>query len=105
MNTTQDSISSYVMLNIRYYLNSFHMEKYNNDLVWAEANNGWTSENGDEDLWLKQEIRAWDFKLGSQSSQTSTQSMEDLIKYHLSCTVILWAERETFDPVKSIKCV
>lgn len=71
------------------YQNSFHMTEYYNDLVWAEANNGWISEDSDEDLWLKQEIRAWDFKLCSQSSKTSFQSMEDLIKDHLSCTVIL----------------
>lgn len=41
------------------------MEEYYNDLMGAEANNGWMSKNGDEDLWLKQEIRAGDFKLCS----------------------------------------
>lgn len=89
-------ILGYNNIAINYIL---HVE---NDLVWAEANNGGISKDGYEDLWLQQEIGAWDFKLCSQSDQTPTQGMEDLVKYHLSCTVILRTERETFDPVKSI---
>lgn len=65
------------------------MHQKRTDLVWAEANNGGVSKDGDEDFWLEQEICAWDFKWSCQSSQAPGQSMEDFIKYHFSCAVIL----------------
>lgn len=55
----------------------------------TKANDGGIRQNSDEDLWLEHVGGSWDFKGFRQTNQAPRQSMEDFIKDHLSCAVIL----------------
>lgn len=59
------------------------------DLMRTKANDGGICQNSDEDLWLEHMVSSWDFKRFCQTNQAPRQSMEDFIKDHLSCAVIL----------------
>lgn len=59
------------------------------DLMGCKTNNGGVRHNGDEDLGPEKLISSRYLKWLSKTSQTSGQSVEDLIEDHLSCAVIL----------------
>lgn len=63
--------------------------------MWREANDGGICKDGDEDLRLEESICSRDFEWLNQTSQTPWQGVEDLIKDHLACAVILQNQRVT----------
>lgn len=66
--------------------------------MWREANDGGICKDGDEDLRLEESICSRDFEWLNQTSQTPWQGVEDLIKDHLACAVILQNQRVTQTP-------
>lgn len=60
----------------------------------CKANNRGIRQDGDEDLGPEKLISSRYLKWLSETSQTSGQSMEDLIEDHLSCAVILQKQEE-----------
>lgn len=63
--------------------------------MWSEANDGGICKDGDEDLRLEKSICSRDFEWLNQTSQTPWQGVEDLIKDHLACAVILQDTKQT----------
>ncbi len=69
----------------------------------TKANDGGIRQNSDEDLWLEHVIRSWDFKGFCQTNQAPRQSVEDFIKDHLSCAVVLKTDFALFKEILSFK--
>lgn len=63
--------------------------------MWREANDGGICKDGDEDLRLEKSICSRDSEWLNQTSQTPGQGVEDLIKDHLACAVILQDTKPT----------